>query len=208
MDGGQGRGWDWSRRRWVAVVGIPAASLAAVLALAACGTGGGSQQLTLARGASTIAGEVPVVPTLAEPPGRSDTAPANPMIEAQVRAADPAPAAAAAPPATPAVAPTTAASTAGPELGVVHGMVSRGGQPAVGARVTLVSSNGDERSTTTDATGSYRFTAVPPDSYEVVGYAESGAECGEGGCISASWAEKADLRLAAGETRRLDIDGD
>lgn len=185
---------------------MPAASLASLLALAACGTGGDARQLTLAPGASTIAGELPAMATLGEPPAGAP--PAGAMSEAPVRAVDPAPKAVAAeaPPATPAAATSTA--VAAPQLGMVHGVVTRGGQPVPVARVTLVAADGTERATTTDPTGSYRFTAVPPGSYEVVGYAESAAECGEGGCISASWAEKVDLSLAAGETRRLDIDGD
>lgn len=186
---------------------MPAASLASLLALAACGAGGEGQQLTLAPGASTIAGELPAMATLGEPPAGADASPHGATVDAPGRAVDPAPRAdAAAPPATPAAATTTAA--AAPQLGVLHGVVTRGGQPVAGARVTLVAADGSERVTTTDPTGSYRFAAVPPGAYEVVGYAESPVECGEGGCISASWAEKVDLSLAAGETRRLDIDGD
>ncbi|MGQ0521182.1 MAG: carboxypeptidase-like regulatory domain-containing protein [Actinomycetota bacterium] len=203
----RGRGRQWSRQRWVAAVGMPAASLASLLALAACGAGGDARQLTLSPGASTIAGELPSMATLGEPPAGADAAPPGATMDAPVRAVDPAPraSAAVAPPATPAATTTAAAA---PQLGVVHGVVTRGGRPVAGARVTLVAADGTERVTTTDPTGSYRFGAVPPGAYEAVGYAESPAECGEGGCISASWAEKVDLSLAAGETRRLDIDGD
>jgi hypothetical protein len=111
------------------------------------------------------------------------------------------------PPATPAAAAAPARSTAAPEVGVLYGVVTRGGEAVAGARMTLKATDGAERETVTDSTGTYRFAGVPAGAYELGTYAESGASCTGDGCISAAWLERTELTLAVGETRRLDVDG-
>lgn len=91
------------------------------------------------------------------------------------------------------------------QLATIHGVVSRGGQPAPGARLTLVSDNGSERVATADGSGAYRFTDVAAGHHELVTYAESGKTCDASGCISASWSHRDDLTVAAGETLRFDV---
>ena len=110
--------------------------------------------------------------------------------------------------AAPGASPPASAVAVATAPGVVHGVVTRGGQVVEGARVTLTAHDGVERLATTDAAGAYRFSDVPPGPYEVVVQAESGVTCEAGGCISAAWAERARDTVAAGATRRLDIDGD
>lgn len=173
-----------------------------MLLLGACG-GGGAQQVTVSPGVSTVAGQVPSM-ALRSPAAIEAPAADEPAEPAQVLVAT-----APVPPATPAVsAAAPASSTAAPEVGVLYGVVTRSGQAVAGARMTLKAGDGTERETTTDSTGTYRFSGVPAGAYELGTYAESGASCADDNCISAAWLERTELTLAVGETRRLDVNGD
>ena len=211
MDRARGRARASPRHLACGVITL-VAGIALLGVLGACGAGddGSGRQVTLSRGASTVAGDVPGVAPLSEPPAATPAGAPAPSAATPPPTASPTVAAprSGAPPAPAGAGQPAAAASAVPQLGTIHGVVTRGGQRVAGARVTLVAADGTERLTTTDASGSYRFAAVAAGAYEVVVYAESGATCDSGGCISASWAERAEVTLAAGETRQLDIDGD
>ena len=185
--------------------GCAAAALGAVLLLASCGGDGGREVVAHApsRAAAVPAPPGPLLHSAIEP--AAALAPAPVASEAPAAPAPPI----TAPPVTLPAAPVQAAppAVAANRLAVVFGVVSRGGQPLAGARVSLRSEGGAERATTADADGGYRFTDVEPGGYEVAAYSETGAECGAEGCISAAWAQRDEVTVAAGETRRVDITG-
>lgn len=161
-------------------------------------TGCGDRHGTLAEGGSVgIGADGLAVSTQAE--ARSAPAVADPAVT------DPAATPTRADTAPERVHPTTLVSAA--QFATVHGVVTRAGEAASDVHVTLVADDRTERATTSDGAGAYQFSAVPPGTYELLAYAESGATCDSAGCISASWAERAELTVAAGEDRRLDVGG-
>ena len=146
----------------------------------------------------------PAGTTVAAPPTGSASIAATAGVPAAATAPVPVVVAPTVPPAAEAVAMTVPA----PQAATLSGVVTRGGQPAPGVRLTLVAGDGTERVTIADETGAYQFIAVTPGAYELMAYGESGATCDPAGCISASWAERVEVSVAAGEDRHLDVDGD
>lgn len=95
-----------------------------------------------------------------------------------------------------------------PRLATVHGVVTRGGEPVVGGRVSLIGIDGAERTATTGADGSYVLPAVPDGRYSLIASGESGVSCTPAGCISATWSERSAVVVAGQGSLRHDVDGD
>ncbi|MDP9387338.1 MAG: carboxypeptidase-like regulatory domain-containing protein [Actinomycetota bacterium] len=101
-----------------------------------------------------------------------------------------------------------AIAQAQPRVATVFGVVTRGGEPVPGGRVSLVGADAAERSATTGPDGAYVVPGVPPGRYSLVVSGESGVSCAADGCISAAWSERSDVVVPGEGLLRHDVDGD